>query len=404
MDNAPKYGLIEPRFLRFRNHYKVYFFFFGLLSALAFMYWALLFKEHSWDYLFKEQRSDLYITFSIFFISFSFYFFWLRYKLKRAVQVFSDHLLIHEYKNVQELKFENVESVGMLCWSLFYLKMKDGNKYYFNSSLDRVDYIWEGLMSARPDLMEVEKFEEFRLKLVQYDHHQKRKEWFFRHKLVDAFNWFILPAVFLFVAYIFQSREVVIHQPWMYFFRLFMYSLLVLLFTAFSFSLLLKKFVFDKKLSEQMHSESADKVRNLEFEGLVLQRTKIFQMITASFLFSLVVYSNLNLFSITKIKDHITSFNLKRGNTVLVDNRFNCIKCRYQLQDGDLVVFGRGYIGQVMAREGEFVGEVAHDKSGRNIASENVQEVPAGHIAVRASNGKDLIFVKASELTGKISN
>src|SRR5690606_18833271 len=120
--------------------------------------------------------------------------------------------------------------------------------------------------------------------------------------------------------------------------------------------------------------------------------------------FSLLVYQDLNFYSVTRLKEGVASFGLQRGHTALVDNRYNCTNCRHGLNDGDLVVFGRGYFGQVMAKSGEFVGEVAQDRSGRTIASDNVQQVPVGHVAVKASNGKDIVFVKLSEVTGKIRN
>lgn len=60
------------------------------------------------------------------------------------------------------------------------------------------------------------------------------------------------------------------------------------------------------------------------------------------------------------------------------------------------------HVGQVMAKEGELVGEVSQDKTGRMIASTNVQEVPVGHLAVKSSNGKDIIFIRIDDLIGKI--
>ena len=48
------------------------------------------------------------------------------------------------------------------------------------------------------------------------------------------------------------------------------------------------------------------------------------------------------------------------------------------------------------------VGLISQDTAGRMIASENVQEVPKGHLAVKAANGKDIMFIKIEELIGKI--
>jgi hypothetical protein len=319
-----------------------------------------------------------------------------------VIQVFPTHIWVHNHGKKEEINFENVESVGIVCWSVFYFKMKGGKKHFFSSSLERADYIWEGFHAARPDLVVPETYEEFRTKLVQYDHHQKRKEWFFRHKMIDVFNWIVLPLTFLGLSYLIQTRDIIINQQGMYFFRLFMYSVLILIITTFLFSIVLKKLIFDKRVKLQMDMQSGDKLRDIEFEGIILHRSKLLQMVTASFMFALVMRSEMNLFSLTKIKADLTSFDLKGGHTLVVDNRYNCLTCKYPVRDGDIVVFGRGTIGQVMAAEGDMVGKISEDKSGRIIASENIQEVPKGHIAIKMANQQEIVMVKLGELIGRI--
>lgn len=366
-------------------------------------FWCMRFANDGIKNVFDVYKYEL-LGSGIFFVStLAFYFGWLRSKLQRSVQVFPDHVLVVNGKSKESIQYSDIESVSVVCWSIFYVKMKSGIKHYFNSSLERVDYIWEGIYASRPDLFEVSAFEEFKVKLVQYDHHQKRKEWFFKHKIIDIFNWAVLPVMFLGMAYLFQSQHVVIHQQGLYFFRLFMYALLTLLSLSFIFSIFLKKVIFDKKISEQMGSAEF-KVRDMEFEGVILERSKIFQVLTTCFVFALLIKMDINLYSVSKVKEDIASFKLKKGHTILVDNRFNCVGCKYQLNDGDFVVFGRGIIGQVLAKEGDMVGQISQDSKGRMIASENVQEVPKGHLAVKAANGKDIVFIQIEELIGKIQN
>jgi len=401
LDTISKLDPIQPRNLRYRNHYKIYVLGFLILTAMILSFWIIQFTSESFQTVVSDYSYELIMSALFFAVSGAFYFFWLRLKLNRSVQVFSDHMLIHHGRHKEEFSYADIESVTTVCWSIFYVKMKSGIKHYFNSSLERVDYIWEGIYQSRPDLMTKTEFEDFRIKLVQYDHHQKRKDWFFKHKLVDVFNWAILPLMFITLTYLFQSKQVVIHQQGLYFFRLFMYSMLVLLSTAFFFTMVLKKAVFDKKVSSQLENAEG-KVRDLEFEGIILQRSKIFQLITASMVLAVLVKFDVNLFSISKVREDLAYFNLKKGHTILVDNRFNCVACAHKLSDGDLVVFGRGVIGQVLAKEGDMVGQIDQDEKGRTIASENVQEVPKGHVAVKSANGKDILFVKIDDLIGRI--
>ncbi len=394
---------IQPRNLRYRNHYKFYVLAFAFLSGMIMAFWSMKLANDGFKNVFEVYKFELLSSFIFFISTGAIYFVWLRAKLKRSVQVFHDHVLVQKGKSKEAIHYADIESVSVVCWSIFYVKMKNGIKHYFNSSLERVDYIWEGIYSARPDLMEPAAFEEFKVKLVQYDHHQKRKEWFFKHKIIDIFNWAVLPVMFLGMAYIFQSQHVVIHQQGLYFFRLFMYALLTILSLTFIFSIFLKKVIFDKKISEQMENSEL-KARDMEFEGVILERSKIFQVLTTCFVFALLIKMDVNLYSVSKVKEDIASFKLKKGHTILVDNRFNCIGCKYQLNDGDFVVFGRGIIGQVLAKEGDMVGQISQDTKGRMIASENVQEVPKGHLAVKAANGKDIVFIQIEELIGKIQN
>ena len=402
MEKPAKFDSIQPRFLRYRGHYKIYFIILLSIAGLILSYWGHRLSQDRLITVYNEFNFEIWFSAAYFFIFGCSYFFWLKSRLHRRVQVFPTHLCIHNNGKKEEVIFENVASVGIVCWSVFYFKMNDGVKHYFSSSLERVDYIWEGFNEARPGVIRPEDYEAFRTKLVQYDHHQKRKEWFFRHKLVDIFNWIVLPVTFLSLTYFIQTREIIINQQGMYFFRLSMYSILVMMVTTFFFSVLLKKFIFDKRVKLQMSSEPDDKLRNLEFEGIIVHRSKIMQMVMASFLFALVMRSEMNLFSLTKVKEDLSTFNLKTGNTLVVDNRYNCLACKYPVRDGDVVVFGRGTVGQIMATEGDMVGQIAEDKRGRIIASENIQEVPKGHIAIKLANQREIVLIKLGELIGKI--
>jgi hypothetical protein len=394
---------IQPRFLKYRSHYKVYVMAFFILTFFIMCWWGMKISSDGWMLAFQEGKLELAASIIYFSITGSFYFLWLRHRLRKVIQVFPDHVLVHDGTKQEMLSYSDIESVHIVCWSLFYVKMKNGIKHYFSSSYERVDYIWEGIFAARSDLISQKEFEDFRVRLVQYDHHQKRKEWFFRHRMVDVFQWTVLPFIFLFTAYAIQSKSIVIHQQGLYFFRLFMFALLVLLSTAFFYSMVLKKFVFDRRVLKQLEN-SDEKVRDLEYEGIVLQRSKIFQLVTASFILGMLIKLDVNLYSVSKVRDDIAEFKLKKGSTILIDNRYNCVSCNFPISDGDYVVFGKGVIGQILAKEGDMVGQVNPEKTGRTIASETVHEVPKGHVVIVTANGKDVVFVKIQEVIGKIQN
>jgi hypothetical protein len=397
-----KFDQIRPRLLRYRNHYRGYFLTSLLLGIVLFMYWLKKIETEGVSGVINFYRYEFFASVIWCISTLGFYYIWICSRITRVVQVYPNFLRIQNSGSSQEIQFSEIERVKVVFGSMFFIQLKNRHRFYFSSSIDRVDYIWEGIHTSRPDILAPQFFEEFRMKLIQYDHHQKRKELFFKHKMVDVINWIFMPVLFMFSAYIIQSQQIIIHHSAVYFFRLFLYAILVLLTTSFLYSMVIKKFVFDKRIEQTTGPEL--KFRDLEFEGMILQRSKMFQMITASFIMALIIKLNVNLFSFTKVREDISSFSLKRGSSVVIDNRYNCLGCKYQVRDGDFIVFGKGLIGQVLAKEGDFVGQVAEDHAGRFIASENVHEVPRGHLAVKAANGKDILFVKIDDLIGKIQN
>lgn len=369
-----------------------------LLCAGAF---TVLLMKSGWSWQ-GESREELLSFASMLFFIPALYMWWLHPKLTQTVQVYSDHIRVSNKDFSWEIAFNDIMAIELPFHSMIRLKMKDGHSWWFSAALERSDYLWEGLMKSRPELIGgAEAFEDFRLKLVQFDHHEKRKEWFFRHRLLDVLNWVVLPLLALVIGYQIQSEQVVINSKGLYFFRLTMYALLVTILCAFSWSVILKKFVFDKVVKKQM--EEGTKLRDLAYEDRVIQRAKWFQVVTCALLLTFVVKSDLNLFSVTKLRLEAKAFKLTPGKTIVIDNRYNCVGCAHAVNEGDLLLFGRGTIGQVLALPGEVIAQTRNTAQGRSIASETVMEVPEGHIALKTgSDGKEVVLVRIGDLVGKL--
>ncbi len=362
---------------------------------------TLLLMKNGWTWQGEGREEMLSFASMLFFVP-ALYLWWLHPKLTQTVQVYSDHIRVSTKEFSWEIAFNDIMAIELPFHSMIRLRMKDGHSWWFSAALERSDYLWEGLMRARPELVGgKDGFEDFRLKLVQYDHHEKRKEWFFRHRLLDVLNWVVLPALALVIGYQVQAEDVVINSKSLYFFRLGMYSLLVTIVCAFGWSVVLKKFVFDKMVKKQM--EEGTKLRDLVYEDRVIQRAKWFQVVTCALLLSAVVKGDLNLFSLTKLRLEAKAFKLVPGKTIVIDNRFNCVSCAHAVNEGDLLLFGRGTIGQVLALPGEVIAQTRNTSLGRSIASETVMEVPEGHIALKTgADGKEVVLVRIGDLVGKL--
>jgi hypothetical protein len=198
----------QPRPLLYRSHYKWYAVF------LAALWIGCLASAVTFFVLGVETYRDEMLSFVVLSVLLPMiYLVWLHPKLTRTMQVFSDCVRITSKKVVFDINFADLESLSRPYGSLIRLRTKDGLSWTFSAALERMDYLWEALWRSRPELVGNSKiYEEFRLSLVQYDHHEKRKEWFFRHRLIDMLNWVILPAAVMAIGYFVQASQVVIFE------------------------------------------------------------------------------------------------------------------------------------------------------------------------------------------------
>ena len=267
----------QPRPLLYRSHYRWY------ALAMAVVWGAFLVAGVTLFLLGYQDYQEEILSFGALSLLLpTIYLVWLHPKLTSSMQVFTDGVRITSKSVVYDIKFNDLVSVTRTIRSTIKLKSKDGLAWSFSSSLERLDYLWEALWRSRPELVgNIKVYEEVRLKIVQSDHHEKRKEWFFRHRLIDVMNWVVLPFIVLVLGYRVQTADVIVHSPGFYFFRLGMFALLVTICCAFIFAAIAKKFVFDRKLAENMGSDRS-KRRDVHHENIVIQRLKAMQLATCS--------------------------------------------------------------------------------------------------------------------------
>jgi hypothetical protein len=389
----------EPRKLNYRFYYKWYALILAVLWIISVAVVAYLFLQQDSS----PQKEELYSFGSFVVLLPALYLWWLHPKITRTIQVFPNAIKISNSHYSWDIDYNQIEKISTPFLSYICLKMRDGQTWWLSASIERIEYIWEGLAKACPEQMNgFANFEEFRIKLVQYDHHEKRKEWFFRHRVLDFINWIVLPSVVMFIAFKVQTSEVYIYSKPLYFFRLVMYALFTTITSAFVWSIIMKVFVFDKQVIENLKDDI--KIRDVTKEDFILQRSKFFQLITCAVLMAFMIKMDLNLFSITKLKASIEQFNLRAGQTLVVDTRYNCVECAHPVVEGDLILFGKGSVAQILALPGEVIAQTQANSLGRSIASDTITTVPQGHVALKTGKGQEMVIIKISDLIGKLKN
>jgi hypothetical protein len=392
------------RSLSFRKHYRYYYAFWASIW-LACAWYAI--DQWNDEIALSSMKAELGVLSALAIVLGLLYFIWLRKTFWIELKVFDDHIEVHQKRNdVRKYEFSKIKKIQTLPGSLFVIKFEDGKSLILGSMLERCDYVWDSIYQVRSDLISKEAHDKKRMKLISHDHHQKRREFFWKHRGFDFLHWAFLPISFVGATAIVQMQQIEIHQPATYIFRLAMISVLVVIVSAFIFSFTLKKMVFDPRLRKQLTNKSGSKIRDTSFEKSIWGKTKVWQFAFSVLAFSYVLKNDLNLFSITKIKHDIAISNFKKGETIVVDNRFNCLKCDYKIKEGDIVVFTKGYLGEVLAVAGEKIAYVEGDFQSRSLASNQTSyQIPEGHIAVKTGKDEEPIaIIKIDELIGRVKN
>lgn len=319
-----------------------------------------------------------------------------------SIQVFDDHWVYHFIKGPTDIYFNQIEKIEWAKGGHLIIILKNNDLHRFDSSLERLDYLLEALYQHRSDLFAShDEFERARLDFIQNDHHHKRQLWFIENKLANVVYWTLLPLLFLYTGYSYQGKHLEIHQFYKYFFRLGVFSFFVLIICSLVFSEVLK-FYLNFKIKKQIAKDAEDKTQHIDFEKNILKQSKYFQIITSVFIFSMILQHDLNFYSLTHISESKPHLGLERGH-YMIDNRYNCTHCAYELIPGDVVIFGKGYMGKVLAMEEETIAQLTSPGPGRTIASEKIVTTPKNHIAIYVGEKSEkVIFIKISDLVGKI--
>jgi len=334
--------------------------------------------------------------------SIAFYFYHQSKSNLVSIQVFDDHWVYHFMNGPIDVYFNQIEKIEWAKGGHLVIILKNNNLHRFDSSLERLDYLLEALYQHRSDLfVSRDVFEKARLDFIQNDHHHKRQLWFIENKLANLVYWTFLPLLFLYVGYSYQGKHLEIHQIYKYFFRLGVFSFFVLIICSLVFSEVLR-FYLNFKIKKQIAKNVEDKTQHIDFEKNILKQSKYFQILVSIFIFSMILQHDLNFYSLTHVAESKPHLGLERGH-YMIDNRFNCTQCAYELIPGDIVIFGKGYFGKVLAMEEETIAQLTSSGPGRTIASEKIVTTPKNHIAIYVGDKSEkVIFIKISDLVGKI--
>ena len=270
----------------------------------------------------------------------------------------------------------------------------------------------DALIQFNPDLMEKDKYETLRKQLVLSDHTQARMDEMFgkKHGLAAIFSFFLLPLSFSILLFYTQSNEFIIHFPFSYILNLAIWSSLILWMLWWGIFHLITD-VFITKSAEKKWASENNKKRDTPFENKAF-RKGFFAYICVVLIIMFGVYkTNLNVLGrayLSKDADNLCadSLNIKPGEGLWYDSRYNCISCDYSLSKSDIVIV-RGddddFFGKVIGFPNEMAVINEKDKEENFIADTKEVIIPSKSIALETSDCERKIvkLVETKKIKGK---
>lgn len=339
------------RALNYYKHLKIVFFW---SSVIKFSFLGLSLVLAVTTYLMKAELDAnriqaSFVVSAMLFCIFVFWQFFQKFFLQnisdRRINVFEDRVEIFQEGGEGEkhlISFEEIEKVDWGFFSffgVFTVTTKD-HVYRFSAFLHRAEYILEAIEENRPQIFENVDFEDLRNNVLSADHRLSRVHdmFFGRYKLLSLFTYFLLPIIGTSLITWQQVSRIQVN-----FLPDYIWSLINIIVAAVFFvgmlHFLVTEFLFDKDLQLRVKEEFDDKGRDLDYEEGILAKSnpaKIFGIILA---FYMVLAHDINQFGYYRINNSSADLNILKDDVYLVDKRFNCTGCYYELSKNSDIVF-----------------------------------------------------------------
>ena len=331
------------------------------------------------------------------------------------IQVYKDKIFISRGKKEITIPFNEVIEIAhnsrILIRNWFTIILNNKKKYRFKIDLERVDYILDALIQFNPDLMEKDKYEKLRKHLVLSDHSQAWAEDIFGKRyygLMAIFPFFLLPLSFSILLFYTQSNEFIIYSPFSYILNLAFWSGLILFMLWFMIFHLIADVLITKSAEKRWTREN-NKKRDTSFEHKVFRKVFVAYICTSLIIMFGVYKTNLNVLGTTSLSEDADCecedyLNIKPGEILWYDSRYNCISCNYSLSKGDVVVVRGDDLGKVIGFPNEMADINEKDKEGDFIADTKEVIIPSKSIALETFEGnrKVVTLVETKKIKGKI--
>jgi len=351
--------------------------------------------------------TGLYVNLFLNVIIYLEYFFLLRPLALTKIQVFEDRLFIKRGSKEIIVPFEDIveikSSVNKWLGGWFKLILKDKKAHRFTVVLNRSDYILDAVIKFNSKLLEEKKYIDLRTKLILIDHNFSRMNdilWR-RFPIISFSHLVVLPLAFFTMLYLKQNNQFIIYNPFDYFMYLCGWTLIYMgvLLTIFP---TIMNTIIEKQTMKKMALDTEDKMRDIQYESKIYKRLFPAYLALLIAFFAGVYKYDLNTLNSLSVSRNHKDLNIKAGEELWFDSRYNCTDCHYKLSTNDLVFTSVG-LGKIVALPDQQVTININKKDnlGRSIASVEEKLVPQKSMAIKTSRGETII-VENKDIRGKV--
>jgi len=406
-----------PRLLFMRPHFTFFaklalaVIFFSLSILLTYTVF-LLHKDFHFelDFLssiepqFKNENGILLAGFfsATLLISLTIYYMLFSGLLGRKFQAFSDYLQINKGKKVIKIPYTQIVKVDIskgYFFPSFRLRLRNNKKLRFSVMVERVDYILDSVLRSNPKLLIWERFADYRNKILISDHRIARFQELFGGKNTwITFSMFVfLPIFFVCFLYIEQSGKMVIHS-WLAYFLSTFQIIFIVTFGFWTFFYLLVNTWIDRHSSARFGNSHKDKRRDMKYEKKAyLMSYSLVGVIVVAIYSSIYMYDFNRYELVMRINNSETESYFTNAQLYVVDGRFNCTNCRYNLKPGD-EIFLAGADSHKTSKQVISRIEVS-EEDGRTPASGS----NSAQVFLASGDGEEHgISLKAEKINGKV--
>ncbi|MGB0453949.1 MAG: hypothetical protein ACPGJV_09560 [Bacteriovoracaceae bacterium] len=316
---------------------------------------------------------------------------------EKKIYIYPNYFLIVDKNEEDAIKVEFGEVTGVEqgfipFLGMFTVKTKE-RSYYFSGFLHRAEKLLEELHRWGYWEGEDKTYTPLRYSVICADHRLSRvyESCFGTERMKLLVTYILVPFIASFLTFWKQLYKVKINFMGDYFWNLLniQFSILIVCGIVHFF---ITEGIFYKSLTQQLDEDNDNKKRDKEYEEKVYRHSLPIKIFFVFICFYSVLMFDVNQFGYYQVFNSSSKLNILKNDMILVDKRYNCMRCEYSLRKGEKLVF--------IKDNKVYYGKITNVALSRNVASFDNENIDI-KFGVIMDDTEKVIYVENQDVLGK---